>query len=172
MIEKSIAHIIAKTPPKLSNTISKSLYFNFVVDSPKVNISEEEIKINKCTENSFHKDKKKWNWLKENTNDIDNNSCGVYCKNLSQTVQKELIFRSTSPVWINSFREKYNRVIPTQWWKVWWDYVNIEFKSLSDHFQFWRELYNKHAKCSMKEPLSTMKISEESDIDSDIKSLK
>lgn len=97
-------------------------------------------------------------------------TCGVLCRYLSASEQKDLIFRKSSVVCANSIGEKHNRVIPAKWWRVWCDFVNIEYKSIGEHFKTNRAQVAGNPKCSMKDPMSTVWISEESDIDFDLKS--
>ena len=63
--------------------------------------------------------------------------CGEYCKNLPPSTQKDIIFKNcfsiATPIYSNS--NNYDRVVPAKWWKEWCDYVNIEFRTLRDHFE-------------------------------------
>ena len=96
---------------------------------------------------------------------------GIYWKLLSPSEQKDLIFSKASCASANSYIGRHNRVVPAQWWRVWCDYVNIEFKSLSEHFASAKASISRNEKFSTKEALTTMKISEESDVEFDIKSI-
>lgn len=107
-----------------------------------------------------------------NFRDSQFETCGKFCKHLSASEQKDIIFKRPVTVCGNTAFEKHNYVLPAQWWRVWCDFVNIEYKSLREHFKHNKAMNPDASKCAEKEPMSTLKITEESDIDFDLKSYK
>jgi len=101
--------------------------------------------------------------------DNDLETCGRYCKYLSACEQKDIIFRRSIGVGANAMLERHNRVLPAQWWKVWCDFVNIQYKSLKDHFQEGRAFFGAAQKWIEKESASPHRISEVSEVEFDLK---
>ena len=53
---------------------------------------------------------------------------GKYCKNLSSHDQRKLIFQSK---YFSDIESKVDQwyIVPSSWWREWWDFVNVEFDS-------------------------------------------
>lgn len=95
--------------------------------------------------------------------------CGLYCKYLNPNEQKDIVFKRTLGICANTNFEKYNFVLPADWWRIWCDFVNIEYKSLQDHIKDSRAQASDSSKCANKAPMSTLQITEESDVDFDLR---
>lgn len=105
-------------------------------------------------------------------NDPDSDTCGKFCRYLNSEEQKELIFKKADAIWANSGYQIHNFVVPAEWWRVWCDYVNIEYKSLQEHFKDRKVNISDASKWAEKEPLSTLKITEESEVEFDIRTFR
>ncbi|CAI2385216.1 unnamed protein product [Moneuplotes crassus] len=102
-----------------------------------------------------------------NLKDPESKSCGTYCKYLSSNEQKDIIFRKYQLICAQSISERFEYVLPADWWKIWCDFVNIEYKTFAQHCKDTRLAAGSFL--PSKTPGSTLRISEESDIEFDMK---
>ncbi|CAI2382906.1 unnamed protein product [Moneuplotes crassus] len=104
-----------------------------------------------------------------NFKDPDSKSCGNYCKYLSSDEQKDVIFRKYQAVCAQAMSDQFEYALPAEWWRIWCDFVNIEYKTLEQHCKDARVQAGSFNQCEGKAPGSTIRVSEESDMDFDSK---